>query len=100
MLLANCAKSDAAQQVIAQGKGDDDHGDQETKAPAAIADHSIPPVPSMVAMPGGAVRALSLVSIKAKAYSFQAKIRQKTVVAAMPVIAWGRTILKKACIRV
>ena len=45
---------------------------------------------------GGAVRASSLVSISAKAYSFQAKIRQKTAVAAMPVIAWGSTILKMA----
>ena len=45
---------------------------------------------------GGAVRAVSLVSIKAKAYSFQAKIKAKTVVAAIPVAAWGKTILKNA----
>ena len=44
-------------------------------------------VPEMVAMLGGAVRAVSLVNMRAKAYSFQAKIRQKTAVAAMPVTA-------------
>ncbi len=49
---------------------------------------------------GGAVRATSAVSIRAKAYSFQAKIKEKTVVAAMPVIDWGKTILRKACRRV
>ena len=42
---------------------------------------------------GGAVRAFSLVIGGAKAYTFQAKIMAKTVVAAIPVVAWGRTIL-------
>ena len=64
-----------------------------------MADHSTPAVPITVGMLGGAVRAVSLVSISAKAYSFQAKIRQKTIVAAMPVIAWGSTIRVKACQR-
>ena len=50
-------------------------------------------------MAGGAVRAFSLVSISAKAYSFQAKIRQKTAVAAIPVTHWGSTILRNACSR-
>ena len=53
----------------------------------------------MVGMLGGAVRALSLVSISANAYSFQAKIRQKTAVAAMPVTHCGSTILRNACMR-
>jgi hypothetical protein len=68
-------------------------GMRNAKVPAAMADHSMPPRPSMVAMAGGAVRAFSLVNIKAKAYSFQTKIRLKTVVAAMPVAACGTTIL-------
>ena len=40
------------------------------------------------------------VSSTAKAYSFQAKIRQKIAVAAMPVVACGSTTLQKACSRV
>ena len=60
----------------------------------------MPPRPIIVAMLGGAVRARWLVSIRAKAYSFHAKMRQKTVVAAMPVTACGSTIRKKACRRV
>ena len=65
-----------------------------------MADHSTPPRPRIVGMVGGAVRARSVVSIRAKAYSFQAKMREKTVVAAMPVTAWGRTTLRKAWRRV
>ena len=93
------AKGDAAQQVLAQREGDDHDGHQEEQharrdgAPLAL------PVPTIEVMLGGAVRARSLVSIRAKAYSFQAKIRQKTVVAAMPVTACGSTILKNACQR-
>jgi hypothetical protein len=62
-------------------------GIRKANVPAAIADHSIPPRPNMVAIAGGAVRAFSLVNRRAKAYSFQAKIKAKTVVAAMPVVA-------------
>ena len=72
-------------------------GIRNASVPAAIADHSIPPRLSMVAIAGGAVRAFSLVIRRAKAYSFQENIMANTVVAAMPVVAWGRTILKKDC---
>ena len=51
-------------------------------------------------MKGGAVCARRLVMISAKAYSFQAVMKQNTAVAAMPVAASGSTILKKACMRV
>ena len=51
-------------------------------------------------MKGGAVCARRLVMISAKAYSFQATMKQKTAVAAMPVTASGSTIFQKACIRV
>ena len=61
-------------------------GIKKPSEPAAIEPHSIPPRPIMVGMVGGAVRAFSLVSIRAKAYSFQEKISEKTVVAAMPPI--------------
>ena len=61
--------------------------------------HSTPPTPWIVAIPGGAVRALELVIMSENANSFQAKIRQKTAVAAMPVTHWGSTILRKACRR-
>ena len=45
----------------------------------------------MVGMKGGAVWAVPEVSSTAKAYSFQAKIRQKIAVEAMPVAACGNT---------
>ena len=54
----------------------------------------------MVGMNGGAVWALPEVRSTAKAYSFQAKIRQKMAVAAMPVAACGRTTFTNACRRV
>ena len=47
----------------------------------------------MVGMKGGAVCAVPEVSSTANAYSFQAKIRQKIAVEAMPVAAWGSTTL-------
>src|SRR6266478_7689920 len=61
---------------------------------AATAGQSWPPSPIMKGMKGGMVCASPLVSRTAKAYSFQAKIRQKIAVAAMPVVACGRTTLK------
>src|ERR1700738_3662731 len=66
----------------------------------ATAGQSWPPSPMMNGMNGGIVCASPLVSRTAKAYSFQAKIKQKMAVAAMPVVACGRTTLKKACRRV
>src|ERR1700682_1786688 len=63
---------------------------------AATAGQSWPPSPMMKGMKGGIVCASPLVSRTAKAYSFQAKIRQKIAVAAMPVVACGSTTLKKA----
>src|SRR5213593_1658570 len=55
--------------------------------PAATAGQSCPPSPMMMGMNGGAVCACPEVKRTAKAYSFQAKIRQKIAVAAMPVVA-------------
>ena len=53
----------------------------------------------MKGMKGGIVWASPLVSNTAKAYSFQAKIKQKIAVAAIPVVACGSTTLRKACSR-
>ncbi len=50
-------------------------------------------MPMIVGMNGGAVCAVPEVSSTAKAYSFQAKIRQKIAVEAMPVAACGSTTL-------
>ena len=57
----------------------------------ATAGQSCPPSPMMKGMKGGMVCAWPEVSSTAKAYSFQAKIRQKIAVAAMPVVACGST---------
>ena len=54
----------------------------------------------MVGINGGAVWAVPEVRSAAKAYSFQAKIRQKMAVAAMPVVACGRTTFQNAWRRV
>src|SRR6266849_8019990 len=67
---------------------------------AATAGQSWPPSPMMNGMKGGIVCASPLVSSTAKAYSFQAKIRQKIAVAAISVVACGRTTMKNACRRV
>ncbi|MCY1290360.1 hypothetical protein D9M70_395000 [compost metagenome] len=68
-------------------------GTRNRVAPAATAGQSWPLTPMMVGMKGGAVWALPEVSSTAKAYSFQAKIRQKMAVEAMPVAACGNTTL-------
>ena len=65
-------------------------------APAATAGQSLPPVPIIVGINGGAVCAVPEVNKAANAYSFQAKIKQKIAVDAMPVAAWGSTTLVKA----
>jgi hypothetical protein len=70
-------------------------GSRNSVVPAAIAGQSSPPSPMMVGMKGGEVCAVPLVSSSAKAYSFQAKIRQKIAVVAMPVAACGSTTLMK-----
>src|SRR5258705_11947316 len=62
---------------------------------AATAGQSWPPSPMINGMKGGIVCASPLVSGTAKADWFQAKIRQKIEVGAMPVVACGRTTLKK-----
>ena len=54
----------------------------------------------MIGMNGRRRLRLPEVSSTAKAYSFQAKIRQKIAVAAMPVAACGSTTFKKAWSRV
>src|SRR5262245_47456553 len=71
-------------------------GIRKIVAPAATAGQSWPPSPMIMGMKGGAVCARPDVRSTAKAYSFQAKIRQKIAVAAMPVLAWGSTTLRKA----
>jgi len=68
-------------------------GTRKIEAPAATAGQSLPETPMMVGMKGGAVCALPEVKRTAKAYSFQAKIRQKIAVEAMPVAACGSTTL-------
>ena len=68
-------------------------GNRKIVAPAATAGQSNPPIPMIVGMNGGAVCAVAEVSKTANAYSFQAKIRQKIAVEAMPVAACGRTTL-------
>src|ERR1700755_1787529 len=75
-------------------------GDAAQQVATATAGQSWPPSPMMKGMNGGMVCASPLVSRTAKAYSFQAKIRQKIAVAAMPVVACGSTTLKNACRRV
>ncbi len=68
-------------------------GQSASRDDTATAGQSSPPMPMMVGMKGGAVCAVPLVSSTAKAYSFQAKIRQKIAVDAMPVAACGSTTL-------
>ena len=68
-------------------------GTRNRLAPAATAGQSLPATPMMVGMKGGAVCAVPEVSKTAKAYSFQAKIRQKMAVEAIPVAACGSTTL-------
>src|SRR3981081_1990244 len=75
-------------------------GTRNSVVPAATAGQSWPPSPIMIGMKGGAVCALPEVRSTAKAYSFQAKIRQKIAVAAIPVVACGSTTLTKAWKRV
>ena len=58
--------------------------------PAAIVVQSARPEPTWAGMNGGAVCARRLVMISAKAYSFQATMKQKTAVAAMPVVGLGQ----------
>ena len=85
---------------MAQREGEDRHRQQEQEVPAAIVVQSVSPEPTCAGMNGGAVCARRLVMISAKAYSFQAMMKQKTAVAAMPVTASGSTIFQNACIRV
>ena len=75
-------------------------GTRNRKVPAAMTVQSGMPEPTWLGMKGGAVCARRFVIISAKAYSFQAVMKQNTAVAAMPVAASGKTILKKACMRV
>jgi hypothetical protein len=82
--------------VLAQEDGED-HDRQEEERRARRDRRPVePPSPMMIGMKGGAVCASPLVSSSAKAYSFQAKIRQKIAVAAMPVVACGSTTFQNA----
>jgi hypothetical protein len=74
---------------------DGEHHDRHEEECGAGGDggQSWPLTPMMVGMKGGAVWALPDVNSTAKAYSFQAKIRQKIAVEAMPVAACGSTTL-------
>ena len=74
-------------------------GTRKIVVPAATAGQSCPPSPMIVGMKGGAVCAVPEVRSAANAYSFQAKIRQKMAVAAMPVVACGSTTRQNACSR-
>src|SRR6476660_916606 len=75
-------------------------GSKNSALPAAIVVQSVKPEPSCAGMNGGAVCAFRLVIISAKAYSFQAVIKQNTAVAAIPVADSGITIFRNACSRV
>src|SRR6267154_1380442 len=75
-------------------------GTRNSVVAAATAGQAWPPSPMMKGMKGGVVCACPEVRSTAKAYSFQAKMRQKMAVATIPVVACGRTILRKACRRV
>src|SRR5260221_6580893 len=71
-------------------------GTRNSVVPAATAGQSCPPSPMMIGMKGGAVCALPEVRSTAKAYSFQAKIRQKMALASIPVVACGSTTFTNA----
>lgn len=71
-------------------------GNMNIVVAAAIAGQSSPPSPIIVGIKGGSVCASLKVSKIANAYSFHEKIKQKMAVAAIPVAAWGKMILKKA----
>ena len=62
-------------------------GTRKIVAPAATAGQSLPFTPIIFGMNGGAVCAVPDVSKTAKAYSFQANIKQKIAVDAIPVEA-------------
>src|SRR5690606_23785970 len=66
-------------------------GSKNSTVPAAITVQSGRPEPTWLGMKGGAVCASRFVRISAKAYSFQATIKENTAVAAIPVAASGRT---------
>jgi hypothetical protein len=85
--------------VPAQHDGEHQDRQQEQRRAGPDRGQSSPPSPMMVGMNGGAVCAWPEVSRTEKAYSFQAKIRQKMAVAAIPVAACGRTTFTKACRR-
>src|SRR5665213_2450702 len=67
-------------------------GSRNRNEPTAITVQSVNPEPTCEGIKGGAVWALRLVRIRAKAYSFQAVMKQNTAVAAIPVTASGSTI--------
>ena len=62
-------------------------GKRNIKVDAAMAPQSTPPTPIWLGINGGAVSALLVVIINAKAYSFHAVMKQNTTVAAIPVAA-------------
>jgi hypothetical protein len=86
--------------VPAQRDGEDHDGQQEQRGARRRAGQPCPPTPMMVGMKGGAVCAWAVARSTAKACSFQAKIRQKMTVEAMPMAACGSTTLRKAWNRV
>ena len=71
-------------------------GSRNSSVPAAITVQSVMPDPSCAGMKGGAVCAFRFVIISAKAYSFQAVMKQNTAVAAMPVAASGQHDLEES----
>lgn len=71
-------------------------GSKKRNVPAAAAAQSYPNTPIWYGSQAGTVWATLLDKTKAKAYSFQAKIKQNTAVAAIPVDACGTTIFLNA----
>ena len=73
-------------------------GSKKINVAAAICPQSIPPEATALGIEGGAVTAAppDSVNTRAKTNSFHAVIKQKTLVAAIPVVACGKTTFRKA----
>ena len=69
--------------MVAQEEGEDrDRQEEQQRPPRQSLSRSGKPEPTWLGMKGGAVWARRLVMISAKAYSFQAVMKQNTAVAA------------------
>ena len=97
---AHRAEGDAAQQLLAQQHGEDENRHEEHCRAGADRRPVLPALADDGRDEGRRGLRLAGGQSTAKAYSFQAKIRQKIAVAAMPVAACGSTTLQNACSRV